>query len=282
MASATTVFGVGTLYLKLAYDQNGIASKVDTSIPVGILQNVELSFTTEIKELHGNQTYPADVGTGKTSSSLKTKYASLDAQSIAYALRQNNPTNGAVTMVTDPLGVLIPAAAPFTQTFTLTTGTTWANNGVIFADDTTFGVPLIRVQAPTVPTTGQYTAVQAGQTVTYTFAAADFGDKVIKSYFLSNALSGQTVSIQNTIMGLQPTFELFLQLPQRRGVAIGVRFFNVVGAGISMPLTNDDFSILDTELKYFASNDGSVGAIYFQDKSVPLIVSQANAINLAI
>ena len=152
-----------------------------TPVNIGLVQEVTIDETTELKELFGQGNRALAVGAGTIKATGKAKVARVSGLAMASLLYGVTPTTGQTATAFAEAGT-VPAVS--TYTVTVANSVTWTvDQGVVYAAT---GLPLKRVASG--PTTGQY-SVAAG---IYTFAAADANAKVLISYNYTIAATGQT------------------------------------------------------------------------------------------
>lgn len=251
-----TSFGSGRLIVTPLSDAYGNVIVTPTPRQIGILQNVSLDFGRDIKELHGQGSYAIDIGGGKAKFSGKCSAAKISAQHFNDLYVGQTVTTGKDSIRLDTTGSDIPATpGPYTITPTVPESGTWAAD--LGVDDAN-GQPMTRVTGT--PATGQY-AVSAG---TYTFAAADQGQKVFITFRYSVAGSGKTLDIANVDMGEVPTFRAEL-LTRKNGKAFYVCVYNFVSGKLGLETKQDDFLVPGYEFTGFADSLGRVARICTQE-----------------
>src|ERR1700761_5118075 len=186
----TLGFGSGILW---GYPNGGQNGSNITPTDIGVLQNVKLDFTAEIKSLFGLNSFPVDTAIGKRNIKGTAAFAQLEFtawNSLMFGSAGTAVAGDAQETSYREAGT-IPAVNPYTVTVT---------NSAHFVQDggvrfTNTGQILVALASGT-PATGQYT-VSAG---VYTFAAADEGKAVSITYSYSNSSDGQTFTISNQAM----------------------------------------------------------------------------------
>ena len=214
----------------------------------GILQEAQVDFSGEIKELYGSKRFAEAVASGKTKVEVKAKLAGIRGAlfndfyfgSTTAATQKIFADSEAGTIPATPYQITVTNAANFLS-----------NQGVFYAAT---GLPLVKVASS--PATGQYSHSAAG---VYTFAAADTTLGVLISYTYSST-AGLTIPIANTLMGTGPNFSLILHRPFD-GRQVNYIFNNVRCSKLSMPSKQDDFSIIDMEFMCAVDASGNIGSI---------------------
>lgn len=245
-------FGSGKLIAVPTNMADGSAIANPTPVVLGIMQEVTLDLSVDIKKLYGSGMYPVAVAQGKANIDIKAKYADISAGVLGSLFFGQTATAGIKDVVLD-FATTIPAASPYTVTVAPpATGTFVADLGVY---DAVSGVQFTRVASA--PAAGQY-SVAAG---VYTFAAADTGKAIILNYeYSATSTSSQIYNINNRQMGYTPSFSILLK-GEYDGKAIVAKFFRGVSGKLSLPFKNEDFAVPDFEASCFANAAGQVGWI---------------------
>lgn len=217
----------------------------------GALQDVTIDLSADVKMLHGQFQFPLDVARGKAKVEGKAATGDVDVNSFntfyfggtpatGQELRANNEPQ-TIPATPGPYTVVADEAATFVQDL-----------GVYFADT---GVPLQQVAST--PATGQYSVDST--TGTYTFAAADEGLDVLLNYLYGDT-GGNTLVINNQLMGLTPKFRL-IATQLYGGKTFTLVLYSCVAEKLSLPLKQDDYTIADFSFQAQANAAGQVGYI---------------------
>jgi hypothetical protein len=242
-------FGIGIMVATTRTDAAGNILAVPASYRLGILQDVQADFSFDSKQLYGANQLPVDQGRGNAKWTFDAKAA--DINGAAYAALHFG--------VTPTVGVKLPVfdyAAPVPATpYQITvappgSGTFVSDLGVQSAA----GAQYTRVASA--PVTGQYSVSGAG---VYTFAAADTGIAMLVSYEYSASTGGLVIPLSNQLMGYSPSFSVML-LNSSKGSNFALKLTNCQSDKFTLPLKNDDFSILD--FSFMALDDGTGSAGY--------------------
>jgi hypothetical protein len=230
-------FGSGYLY--------AIPSGANPSpVLFGTLQEVtlDLSFTT--KKLYGQNQYPVAIGRGPAAATASAKAASISANAF------NTIFAGLTTAVGSLLVVNNETGTPASNTITVTNSATFsADLGVV---EQSTGVPLKRVASA--PTAGQY-SVSAG---VYTFNASDTTAKYI-SYSYTSSTVGFSSTFVNQPMGSAPVFSAVLSVPYATGnTVLTYKFYQAVSTKLSLGFKNEDFTVPQFDMEFFADSAGNV------------------------
>jgi hypothetical protein len=233
-------------------DALGAAVANPTPLIFGTLQDTELDFKFELKQLHGQNQFAVAVGRGKGSVNGKAKLADIRAGFLSTIVFGVAPTAGITSMVYDTVGSAIPTT-PFTVTVTPPSSGTWAADlGVI---DSTTGREMKRVASA--PTSGQY-SVASG---VYTFAAADVAKIVYISYrYTATSTTAQRIQLNNMPMGYAPTFTVDFYGPFQ-GKSCVLTLNSCIAEGFKMGSKNDDFTVPECGFQAFANQAGIIGTL---------------------
>ena len=226
-----------------------------TPVNIGLVQEVTIDETTELKELFGQGNRALAVGAGTIKATGKAKVARVSGLAMASLLYGVTPTTGQTATAFAEAGT-VPAVS--TYTVTVATSVTWTvDQGVVYAAT---GLPLKRVASG--PTTGQY-SVAAG---IYTFAAADANAKVLISYNYTIAATGQNIPIASKLIGSSINFGLNLygQDPTTGG-GYSLQLYNCVASKLAFQTKITDFAIPEFDFMYYANAAGAVGQWNFND-----------------
>jgi len=217
----------------------------------GALQDVSVDFSADIKMLHGQNQFPLDVARGKAKVEGKAASGNVDVKAFNQFYFGQTVTTGETLRAINEAQTIPATPGPYTVPAT-EAATFVQDLGVIFAAT---GVPLVQVS--TSPATGQY-SVNA-TTGVYTFAAADEGDAVFLNYLYTDT-SGNTLSINNLLMGITPKFRLVLsQVYDSKTFTLVL--YSCVAEKLSMPFKQDDYLILDFSFQAQANSADQVGYV---------------------
>lgn len=241
-------FGVGTLW--------GERSDVPTGpTQFAILQEVNLEFSWEIRELYSQYQFPVDIARGKGKITGKAKYARILGSiysdlffGITSTAGQNVIANNEVASV---------PATPGPYTVTVANAANFRDDLGVYFSDTARRIDLVASG----PVAGQYSVNES--TGVYTFAAADQGRPLYVSYRYS-VTTGRTITLSNQFLGFTPTFKATFH-SVRSGIVAGGQLVVVLNActsnRLSIPNTMDDYALNEFEFSAFADVTGSMGTI---------------------
>lgn len=245
-------FGAGKLLCVPLTDQTGTAVSNPTPVQLGVLQDVAVDLSFEMKMLYGEKQFPVAVGRGKGKLGFKAKIGRIDGKVLGSLFLGQTGAATQKAAVVD-FAATIPTT-PFQVTITPpSSGTFVADLGVYFVAT---GVQLTRVASS--PATGQY-SVNAGTGV-YTFAAADTGLGVLINYEYTAAAGGESFAMSNQLMGYAPQFSALLYAPYQ-GKKLVMKLNACISSKLSLPFKNDDFTVPDFDADAFADSAGNLGYI---------------------
>lgn len=250
------MFGSGIMWGTPLQDATGAAIANPTPLIFGTMQDTEMEFKFELKQLHGQNQFAVAVGRGKASVNFKSKLADMRARFLETIVFGVTASAGIDSAVYDTVGAVIPAT-PFQITPTPPSSGTWsADMGVINAST---GREMVRVASA--PATGQY-AVAAG---VYTFAAADTGITVYISYrYTATSTVARKITFNNLPMGYAPTFRADFYGPYLGKSAV-LTLNQCIADGIKFPTKQDDFTIPEMGAMAFANSAGIIGTLAFSE-----------------
>lgn len=245
----TLGFGTGLLF---ATPAGGNQPTSPTPVQIGVLQNVKLTFSGDIKTLKGQLQYPVDSAVGNRD--IKGSFSSAQMSLIAWnnlIFGESATTTGGLSLsYTEPHAV--PTATSYAVTVTPPGSGTWSQDGGVTYAAT--GIALTAVASA--PSVGEY-MVSAG---VYTFAAADEGAAVLINYFYTTT-TGQTLTINNHTMGWGPIVSLVLTMPYQGDGNI-IQLYSVRISKLDLSTKQDDYTMADSDFQAFANPAGQVGKVY--------------------
>lgn len=244
-------FGSGVLVGTPTVDAFGNPLASPTPVQFGTLQDCDVSFSFDIKELFGQYQFPVAVGRGKGKIQGKAKFAQMNGLTLNSLFFGQAMVSGSLQEYIDTIGTAIPAT-PFSITPVVPTGGTWANDlGVIGPNS----VQLTKVVSN--PAAGQYTCTNGS----YTFAAADAGNIVRISYqYTTASTTGKRITLSNVLMGTAPTFRADLMIPFN-GRQFVLTLPACIGSKFSIATKLDDFTVPEFDWSSFADANNNVAYI---------------------
>jgi hypothetical protein len=241
-------FGAGSLWGTALTDAFGNAIANPTPVLFGVLQDVSIDISGDIKELYGQNQFAEAVGRGKVKIAGKAKIGRMNGRLLNDLFFGQTMSAGILADVYDTTGAAIPST-PFQITPTVPGSGTWAADlGVRNAA----GNPMTRVASA--PATGQY-SVAAG---VYTFAAADTGLTVFISYqYTATSTSAQKSTVNNVAMGYAPSFRADF-MNAYSGKQTTLTLFSAISTKLTFATKQDDFLIPEFDFSGFANSAGQV------------------------
>jgi|SRR5579862_7305183 len=246
-------FGAGALWGNRT-DQTGSGIGPDQ---FGILQDVQIDWDWQTKELWGQFQFPLDIARGQGKITGRAKFARIFGAIYGDLFFGQTPASGQLT-VSENEAAIVPASTPYTVT--VSNAATYSDDlGVYYATGNNAGLRLSRVTTPS--SAGQYSVnITTG---IYTFAAADTGASLLVSYLYA-ASSGRKVALSNQLIGTTPTFKAtFYTTKTTQGIAAGLTLvFNACTATkLSLPTRIDDYEIQEFDFSAFADASGAIGTL---------------------
>jgi hypothetical protein len=246
------LFGSGKLIATPTHLADGSAIATPTPVVLGVMQEVNLDLSVDLKTLYGSGMYPVAVGQGKAKIDIKAKYADVSGGVLGSLFFGQNAAAGIKDAAFDVAGS-VPSSSAYTVTPTVPSSGTWVADLGVF--DATTGDQLNRVAST--PATGQY-SVSAG---VYTFASADASRALLFNFeYTATSATAKNWVITNRQMGYTPSFSVLLK-GSHDGKNLIAKFNRGVSGKLSLPFKNEDFAVPDFEASCFADAAGNVGYI---------------------
>lgn len=220
-------------------------------LKIAALQDVSVDFSSDIKQLFGQNQFPLDVARGKTKIEGKAASGNVDVNSFNQFFFGLTPTTGQTLRAINEPGT-VPAMSMYTVT--VDEAANFIQDLGVY--DALTGLPLVQVSA--MPAAGQYSVNQT--TGVYTFNSAQASDDMLFNYLYEDAASGTTVVITNQLMGTTPKFRLVLSQIYD-GKTFTLVLYSCVSEKLSLPLKQDDYLIVDFSFQAQANAAGLVGYI---------------------
>lgn len=229
-----------------------------TPVNVGYAQGINFDFSGTTKDLTGQNQFPLDVARGAVKVTGKMNSAVLSGMAWNTVFFGEQFATGGIAWAPDEVGT-IPSTGPYTSV--VANGATYDQDlGVKFADS---GLPLQKVATGATPATGQYAVSATGGT--YTFAAADSGRPILRTYSYTTT-TGQTLSINNHTLGYSPKFQLDY-FTSRDGKALIARYYQCMGSKIALASKLEDFMMPEMDFSVLANSAQQVAKIYLPEVS---------------
>ena len=221
-----------------------------TPVPLGIMQDISIAFSGDLKPLYGGQQFPVAFARGKMKIEGKAKLARLNGRLFNDLFFGQAMSTGQVLTALGEAGS-VPAIT--TYTVTATNGATFQNDlGVFYAAT---GLPVTKVASA--PTLGQYSVNNT--TGVYTFATADASAAVLLSYTYT-ATTGQTITITQASMGVVPSFQS-LFTTSFGGKTLTLKLNACSSSKLNFATKQDDWTIPEVDFEAGADVTGTVGTL---------------------
>lgn len=253
-------FGVGTAIARRnGVDQNNVAIVNPTPSRLLTLQDIDVEFDRDLKQLFGGQQFAVDIAAGTMKISGKAKYAGLEANTA------NDLFFGQTLTSTASTGFQMAVDESHTAAATVTiappgTGTFVEDRGVRYH---VTGVELVRVASA--PTVGQYAVNES--TGVYTFNASEAGTLDLSyRYTVGSGVTLKVITLNNQLMGISPAFEFEAQTNYPNSASGVVNTLNLKlnscrASKFGFPLKNQDFMLLGLDFMACADASGSLGTL---------------------
>lgn len=235
----------------------GTRTDIENATPVnfGLVQEVTIEETANIKELRGQYQRPVAIARGTIKTTGKAKVARISGLAFANLFYGVTPSAGQLA-TSFAEAAAVPAAAPYTVTVANATNFV-DDEGVLYAAT---GLPLTKVASA--PSSGQY-SISSG---VVTFNAADAGKAVLTSYTYTASGSGQKFTVTNQLLGTTPTFQAVFYTTFQ-GQAISLKLNNCTSNKLSFQTKLEDFVMPEFDFSCFADAAGNVMTWSFAEAS---------------
>jgi hypothetical protein len=243
-------FGAGQLW---CFPNGGNTVALPTPMRLATLQEVNMEFGAEMKELFGEYQFAEVVAVGKRKVSGKFKIGRWNTTVLNQMLFSGTQSAG-MDIVTVNEADTVPAMTTYTITvsgsahFVEDLGVTYAN-----------GTPLINQGTGSLTAAGQYTVNTA--TGVYTFDAADASAPVLITYTQAQASPGTTLEIDAELMGWGPVFQAVFRAAFR-GQETNIVLNACIAGKLSLQSKVDDFTVPEIDFSAFQDQNGKIGYIY--------------------
>jgi uncharacterized protein YaiE (UPF0345 family) len=252
MEGSMFVFGSGVLL--------GQRTDIANATPVnfGLVQEVQLDLSFDLKQLYGQYQFPVALGRGKGKLSGKAKMARISGLAFSSLFFGQAVSTGELLTA---FGEAHSVPSSSSYTVTVTNAATYVDDyGVVYAAT---GLPLTRVT--TVSAAGQYSVNTA--TGVYTFYSGDASAAVLLSYTYTVTTAGtQQLTVSNQLMGVTPTFQAQLYT-SFQGLPLNAKLYNCVSAKLGLATKLDDFMVPELDFDIFANAAGNVMNLSFGEAS---------------
>jgi hypothetical protein len=235
------VFGTGDLFFT--------AVAGSQPLKIGALQDVSVDFSSDVKQLYGQNQFPLDVARGKTKIEGKAASGNIDVSAFnSFFFGDTAETGETLRAINEP--GTVPAMS--TYTVTVDEAATFVQDLGVY--DALTGEPLVQVAS--MPASGQYSVDSS--TGVYTFNMAQASDDMLFNYLYESASTGNTMVINNQLMGTTPKFRLVLS-QLYNGQTFTLTLYSCVAEKLSLPLKQDDYLIADFSFQAQANAAGIIG-----------------------
>ncbi len=238
-------FGSGVL-TGLRTDDAG----TNTPIRFGALQDVNIEFTGDIKDLFATQQFPIDVARGKAKITGKAKLAEIKAVMFNELFFGQTLATGSLKFAWNESTTLGTGAASYTVA---NSGSTpLVDQGVFYSAN---GNQLTAVSSGP-STAGQYAFNVATGVLSFSTFDASVGVLVNYTYHVA---TGFNIAIGNPLMGVTPRFKAtFMQ--QFENLQVVLTLNKCVSSRLTFPTRIDDYVIEDLDFSAFDDGTGNVGS----------------------
>lgn len=218
----------------------------------GILQDVQIDISVDLKMLYGQNRFAIAEAAGKTKVEIKAKWAAI-AAGLFNDLFFGATQTATQTKFANNESMTVPGSVAYTVA--------GANAGFISDEGVYYqntGLPLTAVG--TVAGAGEYVPPSSTAGI-WTFDSADANALLLTSYTYSTS-GGAQISIANPVMGSSPTFKMVLSNPYdgRQGT---YTFNSCRASKLSLPFKQDDFEISELDFSATADSAGNIGTINY-------------------
>ena len=224
--------------------------------PCGVLQDVSLDMTSDVKELMGSNKVAfltAEVG---RKYKLTAKFAQFNSALVGAVM------GGTVASGAKYVGTATKTAS--TSTFTVVTADFGTPAGWAFVSD--LGVSYNATNQPLKYNASTLAAAQYQNTAAaYTLHSTD-ASAVVNVSCIYSATAGETTSVSNSAIGLSTYFSVYLFQATTQADAtvkkIGWYFPAVLLPSLKMDFKNTDFAVQSIDLNVFANSAGLIAEQY--------------------
>jgi hypothetical protein len=239
-------FGPGIL-TAIRTDNTG----TNTPTRFGALQNVDIEFAGDIKDLFATQQFPIDTARGKTKITGKAKVAEIKGSLYNELFFGQTLATGQLKYAYNE-STTLGTGAP-TYTVANSGSTPLVDQGVFYVSN---GNQLSAVATTATPGSAEYSFDTA--TGVYTFSTFEASTGVFANYTYT-VTSGYNIAIGNPFMGTTPRFSATLFQPFENNQVVLV-LNACVSSRLTFPTRIDDYVIHDLDFSAFADSAGNVGS----------------------
>lgn len=242
-------FGSGVLY--------GVRTDIANATPVnfGLIQEVSIDESADIKELHGQFDRAVAIARGKVKTSVKAKVAQISGLAFSNFYYGITPVTGQLATQFEESGTI--PGTPFQ--ITVTNGANFVDDlGVVFSAT---GLPVKKVASA--PAVGQYSVSAAG---VYTFNTGDTTKVVKITYTYTISATGQKIIVPRQLMGSAPYFQAQF-FTTFQGQDLSLKLHSCVSSKLGFSTKLDDFVMPDFEFSCQPDAAGNVMTWSFEEVS---------------
>lgn len=222
---------------------------IATPVPLGIMQDIALDFSGDLKPLYGEKEFAYAFARGKVKIEGKAKMARFNGRLFNDLFFGQTMTTGQVLSALGETAA-VPAITPWTVTVA-NAATFQTDLGVVYAAT---GLPFTKVASG--PTIGQYAVSAVG---VYTFSTTDASAAIAISYTYT-ATTGQTITLTQQTMGATPLFKgVFTTAFQ--GKVLTLTLNNCAAAKLTFGTKQDDWTIPELDFQAGADILGNIGTL---------------------
>jgi hypothetical protein len=238
------------------------ASGAQTPRKFGVLQDISLECSFNIKELHGQKAFAVAIGRGMGKVTCKAKTGTLDARALSDLIftPTATPTTTQRIVVEDEVGT--PASA----TYTVANTTGFADLGVV---NSSTGIPLVKITG-TVAADNEYKVSAGG---VYTFNTGFVTPCFITYSYTATITEKSNLVVDNQIMGKAPFFAAVLHGVYDQVGSSGttvqknwyIKLPGCMASKWSIQTKQEDFMIPEFEFSAFADASGTIMEVSFEE-----------------
>lgn len=238
--------------------RNDIAGR-QTPRRFGVLQDVSIDFSGDIKMLWGTDQYPVDSARGKTKIEGKAKFAAITAAGYNDLFFGQSVATGQTLYAYNERTTLGSSTGAVAYTAANATTAGMSDQGVFYGGtDSNAGVQLTATTSA-VPSSGSYNFTASSGV--YAFSPSDSTAAVLVNYTYQST-SGYNIAINQQFMGTTPRFGLTL-FQVFEGHQQILQLYNAVSSKLTYPTRIDDYVITEMDFSAFANASDNVGVWNF-------------------
>lgn len=242
------IFGIGALW-GTRTDISGVGPD-----QFAVLQNNEIDFSFEVKELYSQFQFPVDIARGKGKITGKAKTARVFGQLYADLFFGSSYSTGEITVAQDEIATL------GTSPYTVANSANFAADLGVFYGGSTSGTRF--GYSTGAPSMGSYTTAETSGI--YTFNTGDVGATVAISYVYNVSAVGKLLTLANNFMGYTPTFAAtFYQVRSTFGGKgqLTLRLNQCISSRLTFPSRIDDYGIPDFDWMAMSAGTNTIGTL---------------------